>query len=89
MPFRFECRDHPDWRGGHRVDVDEHGVELHDGLEGDELRELGVVTSSFVSQNVAQGNPDRYMRMCRTCNERFETLDPARAEQPYCDAHLT
>lgn len=89
MPFRFECADHPDWRGGHRVDVDEHGVELHDGLDGDTLRDRGVVSSSFVSQNVAQGNPDRMLFMCRTCHVRYETTDPARAQQPYCDDCLT
>ena len=70
MPVAYSCREHPTVSGPLAV-VAAHVSSSHRGVPFDSLAEV-----TFVSQAVAQGNPERRRFFCRRCLVTVDTIEP-------------
>lgn len=88
MPFKYECREHPDWTGDHLSVVMEHVDDEHPLDDYMTLRDDRTITCQVIRQNEAQGNPNHHIFVCRTCGVSVNRLATDELfDVPYCTPH--
>lgn len=86
MPFAFTCTDHGTI-GETTDEVMAHARTDHPGQMVVDLRDAGVITSSFMSQVEAQGNAARHIVRCDTCGTTTEITQGAARRCADCEGN--